>query len=93
MITHFDLAVEARGYAIQRINEAEGDAAKFNALYTEYRKAPESTRRRLYLETMTKVVPTLGKKIILDEEVRQVLPFLNLDSQPAMLEAPETKRR
>lgn len=69
---------DAEGYAIQRVNEAEGDAAKFNALYTEYRKAPEITKRRLYLETMTKVVPALGKKIILDEEADQLLPLLNL---------------
>ena len=70
---------DARGYAIQRINEAEGDAAKFNALYTEYSKAPEITRRRLYLETMTKVVPVLGRKIILDEAADQLLPLLNLN--------------
>lgn len=71
---------DAKGYAIQRVNEAEGDAAKFNALYTEYEKAPEITRRRLYLETMTKVVPVLGRKVILDEEADQFLPLLNLDS-------------
>jgi membrane protease subunit HflK len=71
---------DAEGYAIQRVNEAEGDAAKFNALYTEYEKAPAITRRRLYLETMTKVVPVLGRKVILDEEADQFLPFLNLDS-------------
>ncbi len=72
---------DAEGYAIQRINEAEGDAAKFNALYTEYSKAPEITRRRLYLETMTKVVPALGRKIILDEEADQLLPLLNLNPE------------
>lgn len=71
---------DAEGYAIQRVNEAEGDASKFNALYTEYEKAPAITRRRLYLETMTKVVPALGRKVILDEESDQFLPFLNLDS-------------
>lgn len=71
---------DAQGYAIQRINEAEGDANRFTALYEEYQKAPAITKRRLYLETMGTVLPRLGRKIILDEEAKQVLPLLNLDS-------------
>ncbi|MDB4657580.1 FtsH protease activity modulator HflK [Verrucomicrobiales bacterium] len=70
---------EAEGYALQRVNEAEGDAAKFNALFTEYQKAPEVTKRRLYLETMQKVMPQLGKKIIIDEGATGILPLLNLN--------------
>ncbi|MDF1851102.1 MAG: FtsH protease activity modulator HflK [Verrucomicrobiales bacterium] len=69
---------EAEGYATQRINEAEGDANRFSALFTEYQKASEVTRRRLYLETMEEVMPKLGKKVILDEGNDQVLPFLPL---------------
>ncbi len=71
---------DARGYASQRINEAEGDAARFNSLYAEYVKAPAVTNRRLYLETMSKVLPKLGRKIILDEEAKGILPLLNLDN-------------
>ena len=74
---------EAEGYAMQRINEAEGDAAKFNALFSEYLKAPEVTRRRIYLETMQDVMPNLGKKVIVDESANQVLPFLPLNSPAA----------
>lgn len=70
---------EAEGYALQRVNEAEGDAARFNAILTEYLKAPEVTRRRLYLETMSEVLPQLGSKTILDEDMKQVLPFLQLN--------------
>ena len=70
---------DAQGYATQRVNEAEGDAARFNALYAEYAKAPDITKRRIYLETMGEVVPNMGRKIILDEEAKQVLPLLNLD--------------
>ncbi len=70
---------EAEGYAIERINEAEGDAAKFTALYKEYLKAPEVTRRRIYLETMEKVMPRIGKKVIIDEQANQVLPLLPLN--------------
>ena len=67
---------EAEGYAIQRINEAEGDAARFRAVFEEYLKAPDVTRRRIYLETLHEVLPQLGAKIIVDDEARQVLPLL-----------------
>ncbi len=73
----------AEGYALDRVNRAEGDAALFTALYDEYRKAPEVTRRRLYLETMTKVLPQVRSKVIVDQDVRGVLPLLNLDAKAA----------
>lgn len=69
---------EAEGYATMRVNEAEGDVAKFVALYKEYQKSPDVTRRRIYLETMEKVVPQLGKTVVIDEGANQVLPFLPL---------------
>lgn len=68
----------AEGYASKRINEAQGDVARFNAMLAEYLKAPEVTRRRMHLETMTKVLPNLGSKIIIDADARQILPLLNL---------------
>ena len=71
---------EADGYRLKRVNEAEGDAAKFNALLTEYTKAPEVTRRRIYIETMQKVLPAVRSTIIIDESTRNILPLLNLDS-------------
>ena len=73
------LVLEAEGYATQRINEAEGDVARFNALLEEYIKAPEVTKQRLYLETMAETIPKLGRKIILDDEAQQLLPFLQID--------------
>lgn len=69
----------AEGYAKKRVNEAEGDVAKFNALLAEYVKAPEVTRRRLYLETMANLLPQVKNKIIVDEGVKS-LPLLNLNS-------------
>jgi membrane protease subunit HflK len=72
---------EAEGYATQRINEAEGDAARFNAVFAEYLKAPEITRQRLYLEVMGEVLPQIGKKIILDKDLQQILPFLQLNPE------------
>ncbi|WP_293759296.1 FtsH protease activity modulator HflK [uncultured Paraglaciecola sp.] len=69
---------EADGYRLKRINEAEGDALRFNALFAEYQQAPEVTRRRIYLETMQEVMPTIKDKIIIDNEALGVLPLLNL---------------
>tara|TARA_B100001093_G_scaffold9028_1_gene8708 strand:- start:799 stop:1320 length:522 start_codon:yes stop_codon:yes gene_type:complete len=69
----------AEGYALKRVNEAEGDVARFNAILREYLKAPEVTKRRLYLETMQSVVPSLGKKIVIDAEAQQILPLLQLN--------------
>ena len=69
----------AEGYATKRVNEAEGDAARFEALLKAYQQAPEVTRRRMYLETMQKVMPQLERKIIMDEEGNQVLPLLQLN--------------
>jgi len=70
---------EADGYRLKRINEAEGDVARFNALLAEYIKAPEVTRRRIYIETLQEVLPSIRSKIIVDEETRSILPLLNLD--------------
>ncbi len=73
------MILEAQGYATQRINEAEGDVAAFNAVLEEYVKAPEVTRQRLYLEALGETLPKLGRKIILDDEAQQLLPFLQID--------------
>jgi membrane protease subunit HflK len=68
----------AEGFAIQRINEAEGDVARFKELLIQYDKAPAITKQRLYFETMNEVLPSLGSKIILDEDAKQFLPLLNV---------------
>jgi membrane protease subunit HflK len=72
---------EADGYRLKRINEAEGDAARFNSLLTEYIKAPEVTRRRIYIETMQDVLPGIQSKIVVDEQTQGILPLLNLDAK------------
>ncbi len=68
----------AEGYALDRVNRAQGEAARFDALYAEYRKAPEVTRRRIYLETMNEILPRMGNKTILDGDLEGVLPLLDL---------------
>ena len=71
----------AEGYALDRVNRAEGDAARYIALYAEYSKAKDVTRRRLYLETLREVFPSLGSKYIMDAEQSNFLPLLNLGMQ------------
>ena len=72
---------EADGYRLKRINEAEGDVARFSALLAEYSKAPEVTRRRIYIETMQAVLPGIQAKVIVDDQARSILPLLNLNAQ------------
>lgn len=85
----------AEGYASKRVNEAQGDAARFLAVLKEYQKAPEVTRKRIYLETMAEILPTLPNKVFLDEKAPQFLPLLQLrqGQPPAPQPAPQTNSR
>ena len=69
----------AEAYFLNRVNRASGEADRFNSVYEAYVKAPDVTRRRLYLETMERLMPKVGSKIIVDERGNNVLPLLNLD--------------
>ena len=73
---------EAEGYRAQVVNEAKGEAARFVAVHDEYQLAPEVTRKRLYLETMERVLGDVDKFII-DESTsgaggQGVVPYLPL---------------
>lgn len=72
---------DARAYALQLTAKAQGEAAAFDKVYTEYRLAPEVTRRRMYYETMEKVLSRVDKTIV---EAPGVTPYLAL---------PEIQRR
>src|SRR5213082_1509181 len=69
---------QAEAYAFRRVNEARGQAEKFSLLLTEYRKAPEVTRRRIYLEQMQAILPALQKKVIVDDSLKNILQTLPL---------------
>ena len=75
---------QAEGYRARVVNEAEGDASRFTSVLTEYTKAPEVTRKRLYLETMEEVLGDIDKTI-LDESIvggeggSNVVPYLPLN--------------
>ncbi|MEM1136513.1 MAG: FtsH protease activity modulator HflK [Bacteroidota bacterium] len=70
---------KAEGYATERVNRAKGEVARFNELYAEYIKASEVTKRRIYLETMSEILPRLGNIIVTDQEGNNVLPLLQMD--------------
>jgi membrane protease subunit HflK len=69
---------KAEGYATRRVNNAQGEVARFNAVYREYVRAPEVTKRRIYLETMQEVIPKLGDKIITPEDGNNMIPLLQM---------------
>lgn len=74
---------QAEAYAVRRVNQAKGDAEKFGLLLAEYHKAPEITRRRLYLEAMEQILPSLQRKVIIDESVKGLLQTLSLQPEPS----------
>ena len=73
------MILEAEAYKAERIKRAEGDAGKFLAVLKEYEKAKEVTRKRLYLETMEKVLPGIKKFVIDSEAGDGVLKLLPLE--------------
>ncbi|ACB95360.1 FtsH protease activity modulator HflK [Beijerinckia indica] len=86
---------EAEGYRARSIAEATGQAARFNQIYDEYKKAPQITRERLYLETLERVLGSVDK-VLIDAKTGQgavqgVLPYLPLDHFQTETKAPETR--
>ena len=70
---------DAEGFKESRIKRSEGDAAKFTTVLKEYRKAKSITEKRLYLETMQKVLPGVEKFIVPDKNSGGLLNLLNLN--------------
>jgi membrane protease subunit HflK len=71
----------AQGYATERINNANGEVARFNAVYEEYRKAPEVTRQRLYYEMIEEVfggAEDAKPPVIIDRSLQNFVPFRNM---------------
>ncbi len=75
------LLEQAEAYRAQQVNQAEGEASRFTAVLEEYQKAPEVTRKRLWLETVERVYGSTDK-IILDssgEGGSGIVPYLPLN--------------
>ncbi len=75
------LVREAEGYASRRLAEAEGEISALLAKYESYKLAPEITRQRMYLETMERVFAGGGRKMILDEKLKGLVPLMNIGTQ------------
>lgn len=75
-----EMISNAEAYSLDRINKAKGDSSRFVSLYNEYAGSKNATRRRMYLETMEKVLPKMGNKYIIDSDQKNLLPFLNMES-------------
>ncbi len=69
---------QAEAYSINRVNTAAGDAQRFTQIWAEYRQNKDVTRRRLYLESLNRMLPGLEKKYIIDDKVKGVLPLMNI---------------
>jgi len=72
---------EAEGYASRRRAEANGEIEALLAKYHAYQRAPEITRQRLYLEAMQDVLQGVKDKTIIDSELKNLFPLLNLDAK------------
>lgn len=71
---------EAEGYTLERVNRANGEATRFRAILDEYKRAPEVTRRRLYLEAVGAILPEAKALYIVDSQQKALIPWLNLES-------------
>jgi membrane protease subunit HflK len=71
---------EAEGYALERINRARGEADRFVSVLKEYQRAPEVTRKRLYLEAMKTMIPAAKTVYVVDEDQKAMVPLLSLDA-------------
>ena len=72
---------EAEGYAVERVNRAKGDIALFEKVLKEYNKSPEITRDRLYIEAMENILGGVKGKVIVDPDLENFLPFMNVESK------------
>jgi len=79
----------AEAYKEERVLKAQGDADRFRALLVEYQKAPQVTRDRLYLETVSRLFPKIEKTVITDRQ--GVMPLLSLASPQGSLPAPTAR--
>jgi len=72
---------EAEGYSLDKVNRAKGEASRFLATWTEYKKSPDITKKRLYLEMMKDVMPKVKEKYIIDKDQDSILPLMNIGNK------------
>ncbi|HUO97782.1 MAG TPA: FtsH protease activity modulator HflK [Rhizomicrobium sp.] len=79
---------DAEAYRQQVIATAMGEAQRFNSVYQEYKKAPQVTRQRIYLETMSQVLAPMNK-VIVDDSLKGVMPYFQLPPLPRPASGPQ----
>ncbi|MDY0040650.1 MAG: FtsH protease activity modulator HflK [Desulforhabdus sp.] len=73
---------QAEGYALERVNMAQGEVARFLDILTEYQKAPEVTRSRMYLESFSDFNAKVDRLIVIDKSQKNLLPLFDLNKMP-----------
>jgi len=82
------LVKEAEAYKEVRIDRADGDAQRFLKLLAEFQRAPEVTRKRVYLEAMEELLPGLDKFILENNFGKSIIPYLPMERKPQAEAAP-----
>ena len=72
---------EAKGFSVERKNNANGDVAAFESILAEYKKAPQITKDRYFIETMDEIFSKTPNKVIVDTRLENFLPMLNLNNK------------
>ena len=72
---------EAKGYAVERVNYAKGEAVLFELVLAEYKKAPQITKDRYYIEKMNEIYSKTNNKVIVDTRLENFLPMMNLQNK------------
>ena len=72
---------EAKGYAVERVNHAKGEAVLFDLVLAEYKKAPQITKDRYYIEKMNEIYSKVNNKVIVDTRLENFLPMMNLKNK------------
>ncbi len=77
----------SQGYAAERVNVAQGDVARFDAVYAEYRKAPDVTKKRLYYEIIEEIFKEEKNIDLIDRSLQNILPIKNITQTSSTQEA------
>ena len=73
---------QAEGYALEKVNRSQGDASRFLDILGEYEKAPDITRRRMYLESTIEVIGRVERLYVMDDKQKNLLPLFDLTKLP-----------
>lgn len=83
------IITQAEGYALERVNRAEGEVARFSDILAEYRKSPEVTRSRMYVEAFSELSSKIERLIVIDESQKNLLPLFDLGKMAEVKPADE----